>query len=182
MLKNSRSKKQLEGWARGLQGPPLGVYSATIRAGLPRGAAAQTIAPTLPQVRGRSMVRTNWVGCVGKCMPGVIIRVAEYPGLLECELPRPAGGQLVVAIERRSFHRSPGPRFFRCLACGELRGVLVEVATADQHPGWRAAREHPAAQALGWACRRCAGLPHSRAWGRTACGVPRFVRASSLPT
>src|SRR5215470_2531329 len=97
-------------------------------------------------------------------MPGVIIRVAECPGLLERELPRPGGGQLTVPIERRSFHRSPGARFFRCPACGELRGVLVEVVTADQHPGWRAAREHPAAQALGWACRRCAGLPHSRAW------------------
>src|SRR5262245_53167593 len=102
--------------------------------------------------------------CGEGCMLGVFIRVAECPELLKRELPRPGGGQLVVAIERRSFHRSPGPRFFRCPACGELRGVLIEVATADQHPGWRAAREHPAARALGWACRRCAGLPHSRAW------------------
>ena len=104
-------------------------------------------------------------------MLGVITRVAECPGLPVYKLPRPGGGQLAVAIERRSFHRSPGARFFRCPACGELRGVLVEVATADQHPGWRAEREHPAAQALGWACRRCAGLPLRFTVGRFASGM-----------
>jgi len=80
------------------------------------------------------------------------------PGILEiAELPCPVG-HLTVLIERLPFHKSPGRWHFRCPACGALRGVLVQVGAAAQAQ----------VQTLGWACRTCAGLPHSRAWPLTA--------------
>jgi hypothetical protein len=73
-------------------------------------------------------------------------------------LPRPNGGTLAVPLERLPFHQSPGRWHFRCPCCGDLRGVLLDVAVGGT------LRANPAAVALGWACRTCAGLPKSRAW------------------
>jgi hypothetical protein len=73
-------------------------------------------------------------------------------------LPRPDGGELVVPIERLPFHQSPGRWHWRCPCCGELKGVLVDVDDTSS-------RASPAARVIGWACRTCAGLPKSRAWG-----------------
>src|SRR5262245_43698709 len=73
-------------------------------------------------------------------------------------LLRPDGGTLRVPIERLPFCRSPGRWHWRCPCCGELKGVLVEVDNTGS-------RASPAARVIGWACRTCAGLPKSRAWG-----------------
>jgi hypothetical protein len=91
-----------------------------------------------------------------------VIRAAELPAptcsVKLAGLPRPDGGILVVSVERLPFHRSPGRWHWRCPCCAELKGVLVEVSDTS-------ARSNPAARLIGWACRTCAGLPKSRAWG-----------------
>jgi hypothetical protein len=88
---------------------------------------------------------------------GVVLR-ATGPGQLALDLPHPEGDVLLtVPLERRPFHRSPGTWFFRCRGCSALRGVLVDVEREG------AADTDPAVRSLGWVCRRCAGLPASRA-------------------
>ena len=83
--------------------------------------------------------------------PTLTVRPSFARGLLELEGLAPG---LTVLIEPLPFHKSPGRWHFRCPACGQRRGVLARVG----EPGT------PAARALGWACRTCAGLPHSRSW------------------
>jgi len=57
---------------------------------------------------------------------------------------------LVIPLERRPFHRSPGRWHFLCPACGLRKGVLVKVPVDGP----------PVAVALGWSCRNCSrGMP-----------------------
>ena len=90
----------------------------------------------------------------------VEVRPAEPPaprGSLEIVgLPSPSGG-LVVPIERLPFHQSPGRWHFRCPSCGKLKGVLVDVGADTPQAPLHVLQ-------IGWVCRTCAGLPHSRAW------------------
>lgn len=105
--------------------------------------------PWPPTVRRLLLEGSSIVLLIRPAAPPAALRSLELTGL-----PRPDGGLLAVPIERLPFHHSPGRWHFRCPACGQLRGVLVEAC----------AEAPPPARALGWACRTCVDLPASRAW------------------
>ena len=112
---------------------------------------------------------------------GAVLRSARPPGppdaLELVGLPGPDDQHIDVLIERQPLHQAPGRWRFCCPACGRPRGTLVRIQWQLRCPacgrlkdtlakvelGDDAPRASAAARTLGWACRRCAGRPASRA-------------------
>jgi hypothetical protein len=87
---------------------------------------------------------------------GLTVGPSPFPtpsGLLELTGLAPG---LIIPLERRPFHQSPGRWHFLCPACGLRKGVLVRVPADGP----------PVAAAVRWACRNCA-------LGREAGSPPR---------